>query len=112
MSGDIGKGTTNATIKFAQKVLQSELSGYVQLAGGTNNHTIYKLKQLHLAKGDRLHTNDPYVSGIAFGSYARKQLLPILEPEDYERPYRLEQDPDRLWQAVSHARALVNPLKS
>ena len=112
MSGDIGKGTIDASIQFAQKVLQSDISGYVQLAGGTNNHTISKLKRLHLSKGDRLQNNNPYVAGIAFGSYARKQLQPILEPEDDERPYRLEQDPDRLWQAVSHARALVNPLKS
>ncbi|MEM7793863.1 MAG: LdpA C-terminal domain-containing domain, partial [Cyanobacteria bacterium P01_C01_bin.118] len=36
MSGDIGKGTTRATIKLAQKVLNARLPGYVQLAGGTN----------------------------------------------------------------------------
>lgn len=113
MSGDIGKGTIHASIHFAKKILQSGLPGYVQLAGGTNNHTISKLKQLKLTKGDRQspHDTDPYVAGIAFGSYARKQLQPILEPTDHERPYRLEQDPDRLWQAVDHARAIVNPLK-
>ncbi|AFY37445.1 4Fe-4S ferredoxin iron-sulfur binding domain-containing protein [[Leptolyngbya] sp. PCC 7376] len=112
MSGDIGKGTIHASIQFAQKLLQSQISGYVQLAGGTNDHTITKLKQLNLFKGDRPSATDPFVSGIAFGSYARKKLQPILEPPDCERPYRLEHDSKRLWQAVSDARDLVNPLKS
>ena len=112
MSGDIGKGTIHASIQFAQKVLRSEIPGYVQLAGGTNNHTIKKLKQLHLFKGDRPHNHSPYVAGIAFGSYARKKLQPILEPQDDERPYLLEKDPERLWKAVSDAKTLVNPLKS
>lgn len=111
MSGDIGKGTIHASIQFAQKVLQSNLSGYVQLAGGTNNHTVHKLNSLQLLRGDRPDATNPFVSGIAYGSYARKLLQPILEPKDStSRP--LEQDPDRLWQAVNSASDLINPLKS
>ena len=45
MSGDIGKGTTHMAIAFAQKVLEAQLPGYVQLAGGTNSYTVDKLKQ-------------------------------------------------------------------
>ena len=48
MSGDIGKGTTHAAIRLAQKVLASDVSGYVQLAGGTNQYTALKLKALGL----------------------------------------------------------------
>lgn len=111
MSGDIGKGTIHASIQFAKKVLQSNLSGYVQLAGGTNNHTVYKLQTLNLLRGDRPDATPPFVSGIAYGSYARKLLQPILEPKDStSRP--LEKDLDRLWQAVDSARNLTNPLKS
>ncbi|MGB2924021.1 MAG: LdpA C-terminal domain-containing domain [Limnothrix sp.] len=112
MSGDIGKGTIHASIHFAQKLLQSDLSGYVQLAGGTNDHTFYKLQTLNLLRGDRPDASHPFVSGIAFGSYARKLLQPILEPEDRDPSRPLEQDPARLRQAVISASRLVNPLKS
>lgn len=115
MSGDIGKGTIHASIQFAHKLLLSGIPGYVQLAGGTNDHTIDKLKEEQLfraTQGDRPEGQQPFVSGIAFGSYARKQLQPILEPRDGDRPYFLENDPIRLWQAVAHARKLINPLKS
>lgn len=37
MSGDIGKGTSKATIQFGQQVLAANLPGYVQLAGGPTN---------------------------------------------------------------------------
>jgi Fe-S-cluster-containing hydrogenase component 2 len=112
MSGDIGKGTIHASIHFAQKLLQSNIPGYVQLAGGTNDHTIHKLKEQDLFKGSQTQGDRPFISGIAFGSYARKQLQPILEPSDGDRPNFLENDPARLWQAVAHARTLINPLKS
>lgn len=48
MSGDIGAGTTHAAIKLGQKVLSAGLPGYVQLAGGTNKHTVTKLKAVGL----------------------------------------------------------------
>ncbi len=78
MSGDIGKGTTHAAIFFAQKVLEGNLPGYIQLAGGTNNHTVAKLARLQmLQRQNKLNKTDA-VSGVAYGSYARTVLSPIL----------------------------------
>lgn len=77
MSGDIGKGTTHATVSFAKKVLQADLPGYIQLAGGTNNHTVEKLKRLQMLQNKEYKANS--VSGIAYGSYARSILSPILD---------------------------------
>jgi len=114
MSGDIGKGTTHATIKFAQKVLNAGLPGFVQLAGGTNQYTALKLQKLNFRQNYRQW------AGIAYGSYARRQLAPILEQIEqnslsdnlpYSTPY-LENDSHLLWQAVDRAYQLVSPLKS
>lgn len=89
MSGDIGAGTTHAAIKLGQKVLSAGLPGYVQLAGGTNSHTALKLKTtglLNPKSGDR-HS---FISGIAYGSYARVLLSPVLEElEKIERNFTL-----------------------
>jgi hypothetical protein len=94
MSGDIGTGTTRAAIKLGQKVLAAGLPGYVQLAGGTNGHTVSKLRSLGLLRPnpsqepDQKNSNQQaplfpadhaYISGVAYGSYARTLLLPILE---------------------------------
>jgi Fe-S-cluster-containing hydrogenase component 2 len=111
MSGDIGKGTTHAAIRLAQKVLESDLPGYVQLAGGTNAHTLSKLKSLNLL--DHSQSDGRAIAGIAYGSYARSQLVPLLnelEKRDQTFP-QLEQHPDLLWQAVAIAASLVTPLK-
>lgn len=83
MSGDIGTGTTRATLNLAEKVLAWRLPGYVQLAGGTNGSTWSRSRSLPIA-------------GIAYGSYAR-QLV--------------SQAPDRAV-ALSQARQLVAPLKA
>ena len=123
MSGDIGKGTTHAAIKLAQKVLTSDLLGYVQLAGGTNRHTVSKLNALGLLNhrpfgcppdsplgdcggsfSERL--GDRLVSGIAYGSFARSLLAPTIE----QTPY-LEEDNPRLQTALALAKSLVDPLK-
>jgi Fe-S-cluster-containing hydrogenase component 2 len=99
MSGDIGKGTTHPAINMAKKVLSHNLPGFVQLAGGTNAHTVTKLQQLGLREK---------IAGIAYGSYARSLILPILER--LEQP-NLENDPQALQEAVQRAKALVAPLK-
>ncbi|PSF31987.1 4Fe-4S ferredoxin [Aphanothece hegewaldii CCALA 016] len=105
MSGDIGKGTTHPAIKMAQKVLSSELPGYVQLAGGTNHHTVTKLKEMGLLKTQN------GISGVAYGSYARALLLPILEElESQNQP--LENHREYLKETVSKAYSLVGQLKS
>lgn len=126
MSGDIGKGTTHAAIAFAQKVLQAKLPGYVQLAGGTNHHTVTKLKafgMLPLPDGHRPKT--PTVAGVAYGSYARSLISPILAKletigdrnldnnqdriHSMDKLYtKLELSPELLEQAVARAKSLVN----
>lgn len=141
MSGDIGAGTTNAAIKLGQKVFQARLPGYVQLAGGTNDHTVPKLRSLNLLPSnptDHRETHSSrYLAGVAYGSYARVLLSPVLEQlEIYEpsvpalaspqtkfrqgfEPYqpfqpqllKLELVPDLLRQAVNRAAVLVSQLK-
>jgi Fe-S-cluster-containing hydrogenase component 2 len=98
MSGDLGKGTTHATIRLAQKALAAQLPGYVQLAGGTNPYTVSKLRTLGLVQaknadsdsatnhlGKILGNATPVpcpsqtIAGIAYGSYARTLVMPLLE---------------------------------
>ncbi len=111
MSGDIGRGTTHAAIRLAQKVLSSELSGYVQLAGGTNQYTALKLNELgllgHQQADDSTGRTARRVSGIAYGSFARHLLMSVIEQTLY-----LEEDPHALWKAVELAESLVGPLKA
>ena len=136
MSGDIGTGTTRAAVKLGQKVLAAELPGYVQLAGGTNAHTVSKLRAEGLMKdgGKNLSVPPvPYIAGVAYGSYARVLLSPILEQLETmqtDRAYavpvaaapptafvqtarlpQLEAVPELLWEAVSLACSLVSQLK-
>lgn len=107
MSGDIGKGTTHAAVKLAQKVLASDLTEPVQLAGGTNQHTVSKLYEAGLLQSsNRDKTLATVVSGIAYGSYARRLLMPVIEQTHY-----LEEVPQALQAAVKLARSLVDPLK-
>ena len=110
MSGDIGDGTTINAVKLGKKVCSAGLSGHVQLAGGTNGYTVAKLKKTGLL---------PFISGIAYGSYARGLLLPIFEQleqksmnNDVTPIVRLEEKPELLWQAVELAHSLVFQLKS
>lgn len=97
MSGDIGDGTTRAAVKLGQKVLAAHLPGFVQLAGGTNRHTVAKLQSLGLLNLEEVKTEDQpirapvnpcltasapssnYIAGVAYGSYARVLLSPVLE---------------------------------
>lgn len=91
MSGDIGMGTTHAAIRLGQKVLASDLPGYVQLAGGTNHYTVEKLRSqnlLALPKSqqsvlrhwqDSQQSSQRYVAGVAYGSYARTLLAEAIE---------------------------------
>ena len=91
MSGDIGKGVTHATIRLGQKVLAAKLPGYVQLAGGTNAYTVPKLKELGLlntaSRSAFSSSNVPiprptpsrFINGVAYGSFARVLLAPVLQ---------------------------------
>ncbi len=95
MSGDIGQGTTRAAVRLGQKVLAAGPPGYVQLAGGTNAHTVAKLRSLALLPSDvplyeplyededvthefaRSGRSCHFISGVAYGSYARALLAPV-----------------------------------
>jgi hypothetical protein len=108
MSGDIGRGTTHACIHYGEQVLQAHLPGYVQLAGGTNAHTINKVQQKTLA-----------IHGVAFGSYARTVLSPMLHQAELRHhqdggtgEVQLEAYPDLLAQAIAVAQTLVSPWKN
>ncbi len=124
MSGDIGAGTTAASIKLGRKVLAAHLPGSVQLAGGTNHSTVAKLKAAGLLQQTNSNEIESRtVAGIAYGSYARVLLSPLLEQlesKDHPEPRSLDQlavltqletQPDLLWQAVSLAHSLVAQLK-
>ncbi|NER81041.1 MAG: 4Fe-4S ferredoxin [Leptolyngbya sp. SIO1D8] len=138
MSGDIGNGTTHATLKFGQKVLQSGPPGFVQLAGGTNAHTVSKLHQMEMPNpscnvlvsplrtlAEKLQ---PTFGGIAYGSFARHLMSPLLDelslasleaasisgnkqPANHHVLNHLEASPTQLVQAVQIAQSLVTPLK-
>jgi Fe-S-cluster-containing hydrogenase component 2 len=110
MSGDIGKGTTHAAIGFGQKVLAANLPGFVQLAGGTNEYTVPKLRELGLLSPHSEGTRS--IAGVAYGSCARVALAAILEELDGQRVGKLEDRPSLLWQAVDRAASLVTPLKN
>ncbi|MEH2109685.1 circadian clock protein LdpA [Nostoc sp.] len=131
MSGDIGDGTTIAAVKLGQKVLAAKLPGYVQLAGGTNSYTVAKLKAMGLLKeaegqgsrgaGEREELfSSASIAGVAYGSYARVLLSPILEQlenkevsnTNVKATVRLEEDDVLLWQAVELAHSLVSQIKS
>lgn len=136
MSGDIGRGTTHATLRYARQVLRSGPPGYVQLAGGTNAHTAAKLGTL--ATGSAMSPmaapslmpaapTGPVLGGVAFGSFARRLLSPVLaelptEPlfasAVYvdERPSSYDSDSlasslSLLRHAVQLAQSLVTPIK-
>lgn len=126
MSGDLGKGTTHATIRLAKKILEAGPPGYVQPAGGTNGYTVDKLIALGLVnkassaallddfQPDRLpapqiagviHHDSALahartsISGIAYGSYGRSQVLPLLDAIDQElQPWLGKDFPDQLAQ--------------
>jgi Fe-S-cluster-containing hydrogenase component 2 len=110
MSGDIGAGTTHAAIKLGTKILSAQLPGRVQLAGGTNSYTVPKLRERNLLPApDRHH----YISGVAYGSYARVLLAPILDQIETlpDTRGKLVAHPDLLWDAVAAAYQLVGQLK-
>jgi len=130
MSGDIGDGTTLAAVKLGQKVLAAKLPGYVQLAGGTNSYTVTKLqaagllkkrhKEQKIPRPSPLAPHPSFVSGVAYGSYARVLLSPILNqleqmkinPVNLMPTAHLEDKPELLWEAVALAHSLVSQLKS
>ena len=129
MSGDLGKGTTHAAIRLAQRVLELDLPGFVQLAGGTNHYTVDKLAELNLLGSGALievqgreATGGGYpngaIAGIAYGSYARKLVMPMLDAIEQEVQTYLHDNsiqppsPDSsLMKGLQQAQQLVEKLK-
>ncbi len=115
MSGDIGDGATRATIKYGERVLRSPLPGFVQLAGGTNRHTVPKLKEkgFLMRTFSELKQEQPWISGVAYGSYARSLLTDIQTQLEAlpQSSYHLEDYPDLLGVGVDLAKQLITPLK-
>jgi Fe-S-cluster-containing hydrogenase component 2 len=100
MSGDVGAGTAAAAVGLAAAVLPLAPPGPVQLAGGTNAHTL-----LQLAARAPLRRQ---IAGVAFGGVARRLLQPLLlEAQHRGRPLLAD---GLLWpQALRLAQGLVNP---
>lgn len=100
MSGDVGAGTAHAAVKLAAAVLPCAPPGPVQLAGGTNAHT---LPQLQVSASLRRH-----IAGVAFGGVARRLLQPLLL-EAQNRGCPLLADATLWPKALERAQVLVHP---
>ncbi|KAL8205054.1 hypothetical protein R6Q57_010677 [Mikania cordata] len=79
MSGDIGRGTTRESIAFAHRLVLADDKppGFLQLAGGTNAHTVDGLRKLNLFQRPKVFESsraNALIGGIAYGGYARKKL--------------------------------------
>lgn len=99
MSGDVGAGTAHAAVGLLERLAPLAPPGPLQLAGGTNAHTLAVLARS--AAG-------PRAAGVAFGGVARRQLQPLLQEAQAEGRRLL--DLPRLWpRALEIAVALVGP---
>ncbi|CAM9414681.1 unnamed protein product [Phaeothamnion confervicola] len=135
MSGDVGKGAAAAAVELAGRVLAEPPlplgeQHFVQLAGGTNAHTVTALRRRGLlpdvggegafsrrAAPDRLPARG--LGGAAFGGYARKivvQALQAAAPNANEGALadfkRVEDDPPALAAALAAAHELFAPWKA
>jgi Fe-S-cluster-containing hydrogenase component 2 len=100
MSGDVGAGTARAAVRLLEAVGPLAPPGPLQLAGGTNSHSLPLV--------DALPPTAPPVAGVAFGSVARHPLQPLLL-QSQARGERLLDQPDLLPAALALASALVRP---
>lgn len=100
MSGDVGAGTARAAVRLLSMRLASLPPGPVQLAGGTNAHSLPLLR--------RLGPPQRHCAGVAFGGVARRRLQPLLLAAQ-ARGGSLLADRELWPQALRQARALVAP---
>ncbi|GJD12122.1 Putative phosphatase [Galdieria sulphuraria] len=119
MSGDIGRGTTLATVKLAKKVLHFGLRGYIQCAGGANNYTVSVLDELNLrARAGPYHKHSA-VSGVAFGSFVRRKLIEMFQGTSLDYSGNVENFPcfEQIWDFVFNLtyfhsfESIVKPIK-
>ena len=96
MSGDVGAGTARAAVQLWRRLSPLAPPGPLQLAGGTNGHTI-----------DLLET-DEYPAGVAFGGMARKVVMPLIL-EAQARGTALRHWPEGWRRGLALAEALVRP---
>lgn len=100
MSGDVGDGTARAAVALAMALAPAAPPGPLQLAGGTNGHTLTVLQRQGLA--------GQAVAGVAFGGVARSLLQPLLHQAQQQGRSLLADG--ALWpQALAQARELVAP---
>jgi Fe-S-cluster-containing hydrogenase component 2 len=100
MSGDVGSGTAHAAVRLVRRLGPSAPPGPLQLAGGTNRHTLALL--------ERGGEGGAPVAGVAFGGVARRRLQPLLL-EAQRRGRRLLDLPDLWPEGLAIARDLVGP---
>ena len=96
MSGDLGKSTAKIAINLWEQIRPLAPPGPLQLAGGTNAHTITNLNSM----------NGP--EGVAFGGMARRLIKPLLL-EAQERNVSLTNWPEGWDAALKKAQGLINP---
>ncbi|XP_054822373.1 uncharacterized protein LOC129320792 isoform X2 [Prosopis cineraria] len=126
MSGDIGRGATKETIAFAVQMANARdrPPGFLQLAGGTNAHTIDGLKKEGLFQTTAVadyatsrtcsaDSSHALIGGVAYGGYARKIVGRALRAMQSQHGIaaRVEDHPDHLLLALKEALALVGPFK-
>ncbi|KAM5568750.1 hypothetical protein ABKV19_016331 [Rosa sericea] len=120
MSGDIGRGATRESIAFALRMaaIKERPHGFLQLAGGTNAHTVDGLRKVGLfqatsfTKNSRNENSTAMIGGVAYGGYARKIVGRILSSMQSQHGITgIEDYPEHLLQALREALALVGKLK-
>ena len=98
MSGDLAPTTGKDTVKLWEKIGSQLPPGLIQLAGGTNGKTHEFLKI------------NNFPDGIAFGSYARKIMQPLIEYADKNNK-KLYEYPEKMALAIKKAKNLLKPWK-
>ncbi|XP_050239795.1 uncharacterized protein LOC126688905 isoform X5 [Quercus robur] len=129
MSGDIGRGATRESIAFAVRLaaVKDRPPGFLQLAGGTNAHTVDGLTKMGLFQTTSITKNPKdeiltaslpnslhaLIGGIAYGGYARKIVGRVLSSMQSQYGVaRIEDYPEHLLEALREALALVGTVKS
>ena len=99
MSGDLGSAAARAAVSLLAEVESQAPPGPLQLAGGTNTHTLAHLERLQRPEA---------AAGVAFGGEARRRLQHWLQAAHHQGQRLL--DCPELWPAaLKHAEALVHP---
>ncbi|XP_027121002.1 uncharacterized protein [Coffea arabica] len=129
MSGDIGRGATREAIAFALRLVSASgrPKGFLQLAGGTNAHTVDGLKRERLfqtttipeiSEGKKMpsvpsSSQNALIGGVAFGGYARKVVGRVLTSMQSNHTHAYIEDcPEHLLKALEESLALVGTVKA